>query len=433
MKKNHSSPDPARKAPAPDRAAERADRADRRTRSALADGREGPDARRIVTAPREDLRGLDLRREWVAPGKARSRRMRRRRILSLALAAVLVLAALSAVLYVAGRALGWLPPPPTGTPSPTAGVTATGAASPSDGPTATPGADATPTPAGLPADERAALFASIQADLSSRLAAMPAGRYAIYYENLANGETWGLHAGDPFVAASSIKMGIDTYLYSQVKTGMVALDEMLSFDKRAYPTGDLEYGTGTIQNEPDGTQHSVRETARLSIRISDNCAINMILRRLGGIDAVNAAYLGTVGGTVGYRTRVEYVDYKGATKSGRARISADTLGKLAVDLYGRWSDDPETYGPLMDDLAHTSFDYSIPNLLPKEVVVAHKIGTNSAYYTENDVGIVFAAEPFVVVVTTESGSIAKAHAFTAEVAKALYDYVQTAATGVAPG
>jgi hypothetical protein len=134
VKKNRNGTEPVRKAPWPDRSvkhAERAERADRRTRTALAEGREGPDDRRIVTAPREDLRGLDLRREWVAPGKDRSRRMRRRHLLSIALSAVLGLAALSAVLYVAARAIGWLPAPPAGTPAPTRAVTTT------DAPTAT--------------------------------------------------------------------------------------------------------------------------------------------------------------------------------------------------------------------------------------------------------------------------------------------------------
>jgi beta-lactamase class A len=396
-----------------------------------------------MRAPGGDMDRLELHREWIAPSRASHRRMRFRRRL---LRSIVALVLLSVAVILGYRYLwvpvqaGWNPfiewfgrPTATDAAGPT--VTPGPDASPSVAatPTTDPAASPTPTSAALSAEARAELFASLKDRLTTRVAAFTSGRYAISYINPVSGETWSLNGEDPFVAASCIKMGINTYLYDRVKAGEVSLDEVLTFDRRAYPTGDYEGGTGTIQSQPDGTKYTVAQTSALSIRVSDNCGINMILRRLGTIETVNANYLKLVGGTVDYRTTVTYKDYKGATKQGKNRISSDDLAKLAADLYERYAADPDTYRPLIDDLSNTEFGYSIPNLLPPDVKVAHKIGTNGTYYTENDVGIVFAAEPFILCVTTESGSIAKAHEFTAQVAKDFYDFVQTAATGVVPG
>jgi beta-lactamase class A len=412
-------------------------RATRRSRRESEPEVSGP---KTMRQPGDDLNRLDLHREWIAPSRASHRRMRLRRRLARSAVAVVLLAAVSICgylfLWVPVQA-GWNPfiewfGSPTATlavePSPTTSADS----SPTAAPTTDPAASPTPTSAALSAQARAELFDALKDRLTSRVADFTSGRYAITYINPVSGESWSLNGEAPFVAASCIKMGINTYLYDQVKAGQVTLDEILTFDRRAYPTGDYEGGTGTIQSQPDGTQYTVAQTSTLSIRVSDNCGINMILRRLGTIETVNANYLKVVAGTVDYRTTVTYKDYKGATKQGKNRISSDDLAKLAADLYLRYAADPDTYQPLIDDLSNTEFGYSIPNLLPEDVKVAHKIGTNGTYYTENDVGIVFAAEPFILCVTTESGSIAKAHEFTAQVAKEFYDFVQTAATGVAP-
>ena len=58
-----------------------------------------------------------------------------------------------------------------------------------------------------------------------------------------------------------------------------------------------------------------------------------------------------------------------------------------------------------------------------------KIGTNGIYGAEDDVGIIFASEPFILCVMTETGDAAAAHAFTAEIAKEFYDFIETSVNG----
>lgn len=270
---------------------------------------------------------------------------------------------------------------------------------------------------------RAQAFSKAKTDLEA-LAAKFKGRCGIFYRSLTNGETYAYKADQPFVAASSIKLGINTDLYTQIASGKISPTEMLSYDSRAYPTGDYEAGTGTIQYQPNGTRYSVRDTSGLSIRISDNCATNMVIRKLGGIDTVNV-FLKSISSIVDYRKIVSYTNYAGTSVSGRHRTCATDLGLHAVKLYQLFNENAKNYQPLIDDLCKTEFDFGIQKGIPASTKVAHKIGTNGTYNTENDVGIVFADEPFVLCVMTESGNAAIAHQFQADVARILFQYVDS--------
>lgn len=291
-------------------------------------------------------------------------------------------------------------------------------------------ASATPTPAAtttaneptrtLSQAERQARLDETAAAVIALLDNHPEGRFAVYFQNLTGGETWAFQADQPFVAASSIKLGINTYLYTKIADGSLSPDEWLAYDSRAYPTGDYEAGTGTIQGLPDGSKLTVRETSGLSIRISDNCGTNMIIRRLGGIDAINP-WLNQISGKVDYRRPVSYVNYGGQSQSGRHRTCALDLGLQAVNLYHLWQADPAHYQPLIDDLCQTEFDFGIQKGIPSDIRVAHKIGTNGAYSAENDVGLVFTSEPFALCVMTEMASAATAHQIQADIARLFYD------------
>ena len=252
------------------------------------------------------------------------------------------------------------------------------------------------------------------------------GRFAIFYQNLQNGEKWQSNADQPFVAASSIKLGINTYLYTKMASGEIKADEILTYDNRPYPTGDYEAGTGTIQNQPNGTRMTVRQTSGLSIRISDNCGTNMVIRRLGGIDAVNV-FLSGVSAVVDYRKTVSYKNYAGTAVSGRHRSCAMDLGLHAVKLYQLWQANPAVYQPLVDDLCQTEFDFGVQKGVPAGIKVAHKIGTNGTYNAENDVAIIWANEPYVLCIMTEMGSAAAAHQIQADLSGIFYNYILSCA------
>jgi len=291
----------------------------------------------------------------------------------------------------------------------------------SSGSMAASGQSSESSPSSLVSESRAAAFAALQASIKEFTGSFN-GRIGVYYINLKTGETFGVNEKAPFVAASSIKLGINTLLYKKVAEGAFKFTDMLAYDNRAYPQGDMEPGTGTVISQPNGTQYSIRRTSQLSITISDNCATNMVIRKLGGIDAV-VPYLTAISGEVPYRTSITYTDYAGVSKSGRHRTSAKDLAMYAQNLYQLWQASPADYEPLIEDLESTVFTFGIQAKLPAAVKVAHKIGTNGDWKTENDAGIVFAKEAYVLCVTTENASQAAGRDAVAEISLKVYNYV----------
>ncbi len=312
-------------------------------------------------------------------------------------------------------------PQETSNPSPSAAPTATSESDETE-PVQTQ-TQATTAPPLLDPQARASALEATGQEVLARINQEPACRVAVTFINLAAGESWSHQEELPFVAASSIKVGFNACLYERMARQEIDPLEELAYDSRPYPTGDYEPGTGSIQGMPNGSRFSIRETSSLSIRISDNCATNMILRRLGGIDAVNP-WLNDISGIVDYRQPVSYLTYAGQTAQGRHRTCSRDLAEQMAHLYRAWLAEPAVYDPLLDDLKQTEFSFGLHRGVPEGVAVAHKIGTNGAYATENDVGIVFTTEPFVLCVMTEMADAGRAHQLQADITALFYDCVK---------
>lgn len=276
---------------------------------------------------------------------------------------------------------------------------------------------------GITEAERSVLLAQLEKDIEQYLTAK-SGRFSVYYINMKNGEIASFNEDKPMVAASSIKIAYNTYLYKKAAEGTFSMDDKMTYNSAAYPNGDYEAGTGTIQNSANGTEYSIREVSRLSIRISDNCATNMVLRKLGGIDTVNDGFMVPISSVINYRSSVSYTDYTGVGQSGRHRTSAKDLAKYAAELYTLYSSFPDAYSCLIDDMCNTDFAWGIPAGLPSGTRVAHKVGFNTAYATHNDVGIVFGKEDYVLCVMTETGSAENAKTYIAEISRMIGDYIE---------
>lgn len=271
---------------------------------------------------------------------------------------------------------------------------------------------------------RASNLSALQTRIADYLASQN-GRFGVYYINMNNGETLGVKESDPIIAASSIKIAYNTYLYEKVAAGEISLDEKMKYNAAGYPQGDYEGGTGNIQNSADGTEYALKEVSHRSITISDNCGTNMVLRRLGGEDAVNNNFMKPISSVIDYRSKVEYTDYAGNAQNGRRRTSALDLAKYTEHLYKDYQADPTNFQPLIDDLCNTAYDWGVPAGISGDVKVAHKVGFNPPLNTYNDVGIVFGTEDYVLCVLTESGSEDKSHEIIAEVSKMVYEYVES--------
>jgi len=227
------------------------------------------------------------------------------------------------------------------------------------------------------------------------------GKYGLYFINLVNGDEFGINDKDEYIAASTTKLPMNLLLYKKIASGEVDPESILT-----YLEEDFEPGSGIIYESEYGTEYTVRETARLSIIYSDNCAINMIIRLLG-IDNIRS-YMQELGGTVYYGRRHRSCPYD--------------LALYARELYLFYIESPEIAGILIEDLQNTMWNDRINKFLPEDVKVSHKIGTFEGVY--NDVGIIFAEEPYVLAVMSDGVEHAAASDVIGEISKKIYYYLK---------
>ncbi len=227
------------------------------------------------------------------------------------------------------------------------------------------------------------------------------GTYGIYYINLKTGNEFGINDTQEYIAASTSKLPINLYLYKNIEKGIVNPEQILTYEEE-----DYEAGTGIIQNKPFGTEYTVRETSRLSIVLSDNCAINMIIRLLG-IENIRQ-YMLDIGGSIYY--------------GNRHRTCPRDMAYYMKELYDFYIENPYVAGELINYLENTVFNDRINALLPENITVAHKIGNQ--INTMNDVGIVFADDPYILSVFSDNVNTEEACSVIATISKILFDFIQ---------
>jgi len=260
-------------------------------------------------------------------------------------------------------------------------------------PTQTPVPTLTPTP--FPRD-----MEGLKKEIEDYILEQP-GKYGLYFINLVNGDEFGINDKDEFIAASTTKLPMNLLLYKKIASGEIDPNSILT-----YLEEDFEPGSGVVQKSEYGTEYTVRETARLSIVYSDNCAINMIIRLLG-IDNIRN-YMQELGGTVYYGRRHRSCPYD--------------LALYTRELYRFYIESPEIAGILIEDLQNTMWNDRINKYLPEGVKVSHKIGTFEGVC--NDVGIIFADEPYVLAVMSDGVEHAAAADVIGEISKKIYYFLK---------
>ncbi|RKO66813.1 serine hydrolase [Desulfofundulus salinus] len=230
--------------------------------------------------------------------------------------------------------------------------------------------------------------------------------FAIYFEDLASGASFGINADKPMVAASTVKLPMALYINHLVVQGKMHWHDRVSYRKAT----DYEDGSGVLRYEArDGDTYSLRLLTNLAITISDNVAFRMLARHVGRPNFY--AYMKELGG------RTVYPGGKNLTT---ARDLA-TYVKATLDFARRY---PQEGQRLLDDLAHPSFHIGLPGLLPHQVMVAHKEGDLDG--VANDCGVVFGRRPYILVVLSSGvKETREGFADIARLSKMAYDFQES--------
>lgn len=198
---------------------------------------------------------------------------------------------------------------------------------------------------------------------------------SIYYKNLNTNEEYTLNTDKYYVAASTTKVPLCMMILDQVFEGTLSLEDIIYYEEV-----DSEGGSGVLYYLSEVPNVTIEEAIYLSIAESDNVAKNM-LNRISEISLTD--YLRDI--TEDYS--IPYENF----------ITAEQLYKVLERLYENPDNNPY-YEKLIGYMKETIFHDRLDKYLPYDIV-AHKIGDYYRYY--HDFGIVYAKDPYIIVILTK--------------------------------
>ncbi len=184
----------------------------------------------------------------------------------------------------------------------------------------------------------------------------------IFIVDLENGSYVDINAAASFSSASTIKIPILIAFFQEVDAGRIRLDEIMTTKPE-----NIAGGSGEMQSKPVGTTYSALEVASKMIIISDNTATNMLIERLGGMEALNQRFRSW-------------------------GLSATAIRNVLPDLQGTNTTSPKELGSLLamvskgnlvsmtsrdrifDIMRRTVKDTLLPSGLGQGAIIAHKTG-----------------------------------------------------------
>lgn len=221
--------------------------------------------------------------------------------------------------------------------------------------------------------------------IRKEMEALP-GHLGFYYKNLATGYAYGVRAEEAFLAASVIKFPLFLHVLSQAAEGKLDLDQKVTVtEQEKVPIcGALPLFTGAVEAD-------IRTLCRLMISLSDNTATNKLIR-LCTIEGANAGFRAM--GLEKTCLRRLLFDAEASAAGLENTICPREMGALLEALYRETFVSPEVSREALDTLHLQQIDHKLNGKLCGEVAIAHKTGEDEAL--SNDVGIVFAPQPFVI-------------------------------------
>lgn len=223
--------------------------------------------------------------------------------------------------------------------------------------------------------QRTQEIVALKSSLQSLLSQNPHLTAGVSVVDLDTGAYVDLNATTRLPAASTIKVPVLVAFLQAVDAGTVRLDEVLTME-----AGDLAEGSGEMQYQAIGTQFSALETAEMMITISDNTATNMLIRRLGGMVALNQQFQ-----SWGLRQTVFH--HPLADLEGTNTTSSEDLTNLLMRVSQGELLSLRSRDRLMEIMQATVADSLIPaGVGDQRAVIAHKTGTLD--HLVGDTGIV---------------------------------------------
>jgi beta-lactamase class A len=205
-------------------------------------------------------------------------------------------------------------------------------------------------------------FEQLQSDLAT-IAAQSGGWVGISLQELSGPRrnALSLNGSQSFYAASAYKLPLLMAEAQQIVAGQASASDILCFDP-----SDAE--DGWFDDYDAGSCFTRDELALRAGRYSDNTAAHILVRYLGGPDALNS-----YAKSIGMSSSKLWNPNTTTTDDLIAAWMDEVLGRLGGEAAQNW---------LYPVLTHTANEQGIPAGLPASATVVHKVGT--MYGTESD-------------------------------------------------
>ncbi len=246
-------------------------------------------------------------------------------------------------------------------------------------------------------------------EITARLADLP-GHIGLYYKNLVNGEELGFHEKELFQSASVIKLPIYAALMKLRQEGRLDFRERLCCreEDKLPSCGALQHFTGQVDAD-------IQSLCALMICLSDNSATNLLIRRLG-MDRLNEEFRAM--GLAHSRLERLLFDGEAAAQGLENRIVPEEIGQLLERIARRRFLSPALSEEMEALLLRQQIRHKIPGYLPRGTPVAHKTGEDEGI--TNDMGVVYARQPFVLCFASNRTDLARAERCLRSLALTLY-------------
>src|SRR3989344_1527214 len=230
------------------------------------------------------------------------------------------------------------------------------------------------------------------------------GTYAIIIKNLRTGEYFSQNEKRIYEPASLYKLWVLGAAFKQIKEGKLNRDEIISRDIKdlneifdiASDSAELTEGTVTMR---------VSDAIEQMITISHNYAALLLVSKIRNSNV--SAFMRGQG-------------FSSSRLGQPPRTTAQDIASFFEKLYEGTMIDGQYSKRMLDLLSQQRLNDRIPKYLPVDVEVAHKTGEIRGF--KHDAGIIFAKDPILLVVLSESNSQQGAAERIAQLSKNVYYY-----------
>lgn len=247
-------------------------------------------------------------------------------------------------------------------------------------------------------------FVALRKSINTKLGTVSAQK-SFYFEYLPSGTTIKVGSDNELVAASLIKLPLAMNLYRAAELGKINLDKTVTVQP-----SDVDNAYGDLWKKGAGYRLTLRDATKLMLEASDNTATHVVFDAMKGVLNDDEQSL-------------SQLDVEQNLKDGQAVIDSQSYSSVLRSLYLSSYLSKENSQEILSYLSKSDETRRLTNLLPKNIVVAHKNGVYNASWSESDCGIVYVPKrPYLLCIMVGLPED-QANTLIAELSKQVYDYV----------